>query len=369
VKAWLAVLLALASVAMPAAAGTRVWTGRIGDARVVVELSDDGAQVFGRYFYERHGRDLQLEGTRDGARLSLREHESYETTPDDPEWTLDASRPDVLVGNWRRADGRRLPVRLTPARTAAQDPERAELARRDPYAALRVAGRRLRPGREQAVGPYRLLWQVEPVSGVELFRVVAGYDGPTRARLNRLLAQRHWAEIANAAECQGLPHGDYAVRTTLRRIAPTLLSVSVFVSYSCGGAHPDFGDVPLNLDPRTGRDLALEDVLWLGTGTPPRIGGASESAFFEYRQAVLAPWLAEAMARHHPRRIAGDGESEGCDYTDPEVWSLPSWYATDAGLYLGPSFPRVARACEYPEWTLLPWHEVRAHPGAVRIAP
>lgn len=362
-------LLALLAMATPAVAGDDVWTGSIGRARVVVELSGERDDAVGRYFYERHGRDLQLDGRREGRTLRLREREGYESQPRDPEWTLDASRPDVLTGEWRDAAGRRLPVRLERARPAPADPERGDLARRDAYNALRIARVALRRGRDEAVGAYRLRWMVEPATGVELFRIVAGYDAATRERLNRVLAARQWSEVAAAAECRGQPNGDYAVRTTLRRIAPELLSVSVFVSYSCGGAHPDFGDAPLNLDPRTGAELALEDVLWLGTGTPPRVDGPTQAAFFAYRRDVLAPWLAAAMVRHHSREIARDAASDGCDYADPEVWSLPSWYATDAGLTLGPSFPRVSRACEYPGWTRLPWREVRAHPGRVRIAP
>lgn len=358
---WRSVVPALLLSCAPLAqADDAVWQGTVGSASVVVELPVDDDEIYGRYFYTRYRRDIALEGRREGAVLRLIEQAG--------EWTLQFGDDGMFAGEWTGRDGRRLPVRLAPARKPA-DPDRAALAEADLYAAWRVDGLRLRPARAQAVGVYRLQWYDEPTTGVELFQIVAGYGPVERERLNRRLRERHWRLVAHATECHSVKDGEYVVTTTLRRIAAGILSVSLFASWSCGGAHPDFGDEPLNLDPRTGRALELEDVLWLGTGTPPRLDGATQDAFFEYRGNVLAPWLARTMARHHPDAIRDEDGEDGCDYTDPEVWRFPSWYATDAGLYLGPSFPRVLRSCEYPEWSVLPWREVRAHPGTVRIAP
>lgn len=346
--------------AMPAQARDAVWQGTVGSAPVVVELPIDDDVLYGRYFYARHRADVALEGRREAGMLRLKEESAG--------WTLRAEGDGVLVGEWSGRDGRRLPVRLAHARMPS-DPDRVALATHDLYAALRIAGLRLHAARRQTVGAYRLQWYAEATTGVELFQVTDGYAPAERARLNRRLRDRHWKLIADTAECRSMEHGEYDVSTTLYRIAPDILSVGLFASWSCGGAHPDFGDDPLNLDPRSGRELALEDVLWLGAGTPPRMEEPTQQAFFDYRERVLAPWLARTMARHHPGAMRDDDGEDGCDYADPEVWRFPSWYATDAGLYLGPSFPRVARSCEYPKWSVLPWREVRAHPGAVRIAP
>lgn len=348
--------LVLALAALPALAAGTVWRGTVGASRVVVELPAEGDALDGRYFYERHRRDIALEGRREGTTLRLHEESG--------DWTLDASRRDVLAGEWAGGE-RRLPVRLERYAGTVGD-ERASLAKDDAYGYLRIAALKLAPGRLQTVGAYRLQWYAEPATGVALFRVVDGFDAATRDRLNRVLAKRQWSEIAAAAECRAMENGDYEVTTTLRRISPSILSVSLFASYNCGGAHPDFGDSALNVDPRSGRELELEDVLWLGRGTPPRIDGPTGSAFFAYREKVLAPWLLRAMTRRHP--AAMDAGEDECDYADPEVWEFPSWYATDAGLYLGPSFARAARACEYPDWSVLPWRDVDAHPGRVRVA-
>ena len=361
-------LLCLAAAAIPAAqAAETVWRGTIGTAAIVVELDLQGEPTTGRYFYSRYLRDIALEGSRSEA--SLRLHEPREGDAKAAEWVLTTSQPGEWRGEWIGSDGRHLPIRLSLFEPDKQgDGERAQLLRDQPYEYLRSATLRLAPGVLETVGKYRLQWFQEPHTQVSLFQVVSGYDDAKRQRLNRVLRERHWRLVADALSCVSQSDGDYQSTTTLRRIDDTILSVSLFASYYCGGAHPDFGDSPLNLDPRTGRLLELEDVFWLGKGTPPRSEGPTESAFYAYRGDILGPWLAAMMAKRHPKDVAGM-EPDGCDYTDPEVWKYVSWYVREDGMYFGPSFSRAARNCEYPEWSVLPWKDIARHPGRVRIGP
>lgn len=362
---WILACLAAGVPIAAARAAEQVWRGTIGTATVVVELDPQAEPANGRYFYTRHLRDIRLESVDSGKALRLHEAAAGEAKA---EWALDSSNAGELRGEWIGADGRRLPIRLTRFDAAkGRDPDRAKLLHDSPYESLRSATLRLDPGRVETIGNYRVQWFVEPHTLVSLFQVVSGYPDATRQRINRVLRERHWRQISDAMGCVAESNGDYEATTTLRRIDATILSVSVFASYYCGGAHPDYGDSPINIDPRTGRELDLEDVLWLGKGTPPRSNGPTEDAFFKYRNEKLAPWLASMMAKRHPNEIE-DTESD-CDYTDPEVWKYVSWYARDDGLYLGPSFARAARNCEYPEWSVLPWKDIARHPGRVHIGP
>lgn len=80
---------------------------------------------------------------------------------------------------------------------------------------------------------------------------------------------------------------------------------------------------------------------------------------------MLGPGLARLFKQLYPAEMtmsAGSAD-DGCRYDDPEVWSLPSWHLRLQGLYLGPGFSRVQRACEGPEWSALPWSVVNQHPG------
>lgn len=351
----------------------QVWQGTLGKSPVVLKLDAVDGELSGEYFYRKHRHGIELSGTRaaDGS-VTL---EEWTMGPDGadrrPGWRLAPIKGDALTGEWI-GNGKRLPIRLRKVSAAAlpkaDDPAIAELRQQDSYRFLLLDGMRLQAGKLETVGGYRLQWWREPRSDVEMFRVLSGYPEAQLPAVNLALARKHWGEVESFLDCTAASMSDYESTTTLRYIGRDALSVSVFTGYYCGGAHPDFGDGPLNLDPRTGRELALEDVLWLGQGTPPAYGDGDNDAWFEYRSKVFAPWVAEQMGTLYPAEFGG-ASNEDCSYEMEDLWDFPTWYITAKGVYLGAIFPRVGRVCDNPEWSILPWASVAKHRGAVRIEP
>lgn len=96
----------------------------------------------------------------------------------------------------------------------------------------------LQAGKLETVGDYRLQWWREPTSDVELFRVVSGYPAAQLPGVNLALARAHWKQVESFLDCTAAPLSDHESTTTLRYIGRDALSVSLFVSYYCGGAHP-----------------------------------------------------------------------------------------------------------------------------------
>jgi hypothetical protein len=369
----------LCFMAMPshAAEPSEVWQGTIGTLPVVVRIDPSAKGFNDQYFYRRHRRgiDLQLARGDDGT-LTAKER-SPNWNAEAAEWTLSApSKDGRLRGEWRQAE-KRLPIVLKRLNAGSlppsDDPGLAQMRRDDPYNYLRFVGLALKAGKEQTVGAYRLRWWRDPESGVDMFRVVAGYPEAQLVGVNRALSRRHWQEIAASLDCRGAEMSDYSTITTLRYIGRDALSVSLRAEYFCGGAHPEFNDGPLNLDPRTGRELELEDVLWLGKGAPPD-RKTNDDAWMNYRTEVFAPWVQERMRALYPKEVAGeieatDEDNPGCSYDSPEYWNFASWHIRREGVYLGAMFPRVGRVCDDPPWSVLPWREVRKHAGAVKIKP
>jgi hypothetical protein len=87
--------------------------------------------------------------------------------------------------------------------------------------------------------------------------VVDGYPEASLQRINQLLAERQWQEVASYFDCQlggaRSSGADFEQTVTPHLLGSKLLSVSIFTSYYCGGAHPDFADNPLTLDVASGK--------------------------------------------------------------------------------------------------------------------
>lgn len=355
-------------------AKAEVWEGTLGKAPIVAKFdpaveSDD---VNAHYFYRKHRHGIVLSGKRaaDGG-LALEEWAMDGSNDALPVWQLAPAKGDRLSGEWVQGD-QRLPIRLRRVSTATlpatDDPALAELRANDPYVFLQLQGLPLKVGKLETVGDYRLQWWREPTSGVELFRVLSGYSDARLTAVNRALARKHWGQVQGYLDCTASSLSDFETSTTLRYIGRDALSVSLFTSYYCGGAHPDFGDSPLNFDPRTGQELALEDVLWLGKGEPPVYGEGSNDAWFAYRSSVFAPWVAAQFGKLYPDEFSGE-TNDDCSYEMEDIWDFPTWYITKEGVYLGAIFPRAARVCDDHGWSILPWAVVNKHHGAVRIKP
>jgi hypothetical protein len=227
---------------------------------------------------------------------------------------------------------------------------------------------------------YDLQWWTEPASGLSMFSIESGYPKADQQRINQQLLERLWSEVINYHGCL-LGGGEYAEfdqGVAPQFLSPDVVSLNISTSYSCGGAHPDFGNSPINLDVHTGHSLSLEDVLWVGNGKPllhaDRDGASDTSlteeeskARFTYQREVFVPWLIKQFTALYPEEMQKPADEDSCDYTDESVWGYSNWHFTAKGLYLGPYFARVQRNCDDPGWSVLPYAVVKQHPGAVKL--
>jgi hypothetical protein len=357
-------ILVLSVVSLPAYA-VSLWEGTIGKAAIVVQF-DPARPTEGSYFYRRHLLDIALHGETGG---DIVEGEAG------AHWRMQAPSGGNWSGTWVGADGRELPIDLHVLPTQASGEKEAAAenrAVRALYDTQRLRDLRLEAGARETRGAFQIQWWEEPRSKIRSLQVTAGYSEPVRQKINQRLRERQWDDVNGYFQCLSDPHGDeYSQTVTLHYIDVDAISMSIFTSYDCGGAHPDFGDRPLTIDGRTGEELRLEDVMYVGTGAPPAYQpGGRNDAYFRYRDQVLAPWLAKTMKRLHPKDMPAVADDAGdCDYNQPSIWAFVNWHLRPDGIYVGPSFARAMRACEYPDWSVLPWKLVRTHAGRVRVGP
>jgi len=172
-------------------------------------------------------------------------------------------------------------------------------------------------------------------------------------KINTALLEKQIEETLNFFDCSAAKNGEYYLDVNEIFSTDNLFSLNITVSYYCGGAHPDFGSEGLNFNAKTGELLTLDDVVWFDNKKPP---AANSDSWYEYRDSVFANKIIEIFKKLYPAKMKTpkDNEEE-CDYSDPEVWNYVNWNFTDKGLHLGAYFARAARACDDPEWAVIPY--------------
>ncbi len=385
-KFWI-ISLALFSLSAFAEEPLSVFTGTLGKSNIVMELDlNKPDEVTGRYFYQKYRLDLPLNGTLKDNELSLNEGaDDFDDTPR-PTLTLDHDEQGNWQGTWTDTAGKSLPLVLTPA-VLPDPPEQSypgSLVHSDPYEYLRLSGLSLVEGKSQVFMGYTLQWWTEPQSHISLFEIVAGYPEKKRAAINQKLRARLWQEVVSWHACMlsasRFGQGEYSQTVTPTFLSAEVVSISIFTHYDCGGAHPDFGEMPINLDAKSAEPLTLEDVLWVGEGKPlhyveteDRTSAGNPDVDFDtfaaYREKFFALWLVKQMTLAHPQEMVKPTEDsdDDCDYSDAQIWHFPTWYFTVKGIYFGPTFPRVMRTCESPDWSILPWSAITGHAGRLML--
>lgn len=365
--------------------GRRVFTGTLGKMPIVLELNTTQQdEVTGRYFYEKYHRDLELSGSLQDSTLNLVEgNNRYGDDKPLPTLKLEETA-NGWQGEWQSPQGKKLPVKLAeaklPAPTSATLPFVAALPNDEPYEYLRLQGLKLKPAKKENFMGYDLQWWTEPETKISLFSVESGLSKDDQQRVNQQLLGRLWNEVISYHSCQlrGGENVEFMQQAEPKMISPAVVSLNISTSYYCGGAHPDFGDSPLNIDVKTGHPLSLEDVLWVGEGKPllhaerdslgdKPLSEAESDARYRYVSKELVPWVIQQFTALYPTEMKKPAQDDDCDFTDESIWGTTPWYFTDKGLYLGAYFARVQRSCDRPDWSILPYSVVKQHPGAVEL--
>lgn len=365
--------------------GRRVFTGTLGKMPIVVELNiTQQDEVTGRYFYEKYHRDLPLSGALQNSTLTLTEGNNR-YGDDKPLSTLELEETGSgWQGEWKSPQGKKLPVKLIEARltapTSSTLPFIAALPYSEPYEYLRLQGLKLKPAKKENFVGYDLQWWTEPETKISLFSVESGLSKDDQQRVNQQLLGRLWNEVISYHGCQlqGGENVEFMQQAQPKMISPAVVSLNISTSYYCGGAHPDFGDSPLNIDVKTGHPLSLEDVLWVGEGKP-RLHAERDSlgdeplskdesnARYQYVSKELVPWVIKQFTALYPTEMKTPTGDDDCNFQAESIWGTSPWYFTEKGLYLGAYFARVQRSCDRPDWSILPYSLVKQHPGAVKL--
>jgi len=325
----------------------KVYEGSVGSTPIVMSLDRSDDSVSGNYFYRSKRLDINLFGDVKKDVLQLESNVTHDKITLKPEGS-------GYAGSLTTEKGKTFPVQLhLIGPDAAKDlppdlPEGTDL-----YGKMRFSGLALKPQKEETIGERGIRWYVEPSSGVRLFRVETGYPAPVMETINKSLTRLQWDKASSYYGCPGEGGSGYQESNVKPYLSDAHVSLSIGEAWDCAGAaHPDEGIDGHTYDARTGKELELDDVLKFGKAPVPK---KDSDAWYDYRSKTFAPALVALLKKLHPKEMVASHKEDDCNYKDTEVWSFPTWYFTDKGLYVGASFPRVARVCDNPEWAIIPY--------------
>ncbi|CAD5199547.1 RsiV family protein [Pseudomonas sp. FEN] len=357
-----------------AASGTQVYSGTLGKMPIMLEFDfsrTDG--IWGRYFYQKYHSDLVVSGTLQGQDLELTEDRNDKRISDIPSLHLSPTDKGGWQGVWKDTAGKVLPIELTPAEipppSEKTQPGWQAIYDTSRYDYLRVQGLPLKAGKVETVMGHTLQWWHEPVSQLSMFEITSGYTAEQRRRINQQLRASLWAEVVNYNDCMlGGGHMDasFGETVTPHLLAPGVVSAGISSAYYCG-AHPASSYTALNFDVKSGKRLTLENVLWVGKGEVLQDSHDGWEAYGDYRKTQLVPWLINQLKVIAPMNMKKPASEYECDFNDPDIWQYAYWYFTPKGINFAPYPDGISHACEGPEWSVVPYAQIKRTPGDMKL--
>ena len=354
-------VLLLLTLQLQASEKSYLLEGNVGPYPIIMNLSTDGETCGAVYFYQSSLHDIHLSGTTTGNKLTLycnsynknlKRNDTSETI------TLELTGNNA-AGGWVSNEHKKLDVNLHTVNLAtvvnpfARLPYVIGQKAEDTYNYMRTASMKLKGDSIVKVGNITLEYVRVGKCPVVYPRIADGCDKEIMDKVNKLINNTLIENTCMFFSCSSY---DFKLKSVF--INKDVLSINTYTDYYCGGAYPDYGNDPLNLNLKTGNKLNLEDVLYLSNANVP----SSESVeWLTYRGDVFAPKLIALLNSLYPKKMKEHGEDANCDYNSKEPWSFPNWYLTDKGLHLLPDFPHAAGICRNPGWSVIPFAELKKH--------
>jgi len=354
----LLVIFLLASFFLSAQEQPITFEGKIDKYPIVMEIQIYDSACNIKYFYTNQLKDILLEGTIDNkGKIRATTNDLGDDNIDKEQFEL-TKTSSGYTGAWIHGE-KRLKVNLKETDIEKYKnqhghlPKIKELRETDTYNFIKTANFDFVLDSTSTNGNVLLSWYHEKYSGIVFPRIKNGYSVQVLGKINSVLLEKHLQESMYSLECSSGPNGEYYLTAEYIFSNKDLLSMNISVGYYCGGAHPDFGSEGLNFDTQTGELLKFDNIFWFTNTKPPEEGSSNWS---DYRD-TFSTKVVEIFKKLYPEQMkpVDENSEDDCDYLDEYVWRFPNWYFTDKGLCLGAVFARVARSCDSPEWSVIPY--------------
>lgn len=312
---------------------SKVFRGYVSDKRVQMTLTREGGKVTGTYFYQKIGKNLQLNGSIDAKgnlKLTERDAKGVKTGEFSGQWKENESGNIRLEGDWINPKSKEnLSFYLTE--------EVVEFTGGAKFTSKTFA---------EANKPKMFEITAE-------YPVLSGVNSQTAAKFNRLVSTKvmEWvndfrkdmlamtAEDLKFAKERGIRN--YLDISYVAELAnDDLISIAFGVSAYTGGVHPNYYSFPVNFDLRNAKEIKLADLF---------------KANSNYLKAISDYSIKKLKIK------TGDMSDEEWIATGagPNADNFKSWNITKKGILINFDPYQVAAYAAGPQEVLIPLSELK----------
>lgn len=336
-------------------ANDTIWQGTIGKSKIYMYLPCEPAKEYdekkndcgyGEYFYVSQLQSIKMEtalspSEKYAVRLQVL-HSMEEDATSEEAFSLNYKN-GMLVGRWESKKSKALTVKLQ--RYKIKKP--SQYLEED-YYRIREKYMEFKRGKVEKFAPQKkeLVWIKETKSGVDMFRLGNGFSAKSRKKLNPIFDASHTADSIAYLTCSSrwdYGSGMEALSNEVTYLSTDLLGYSNFMSYFCGGAHPDFGTSYLLYDLHNGKRYRLEDIVVFSKNMPKHTEKYSRD-WSNYANGIQAETLRALAFKAAGMKLKAQKQSD--DMYDPYAlshWQYMDWSYEKKGIRFFLNFCTAAR--------------------------
>ncbi|MCO6162140.1 hypothetical protein [Flavobacterium sp. NRK F7] len=322
--------------------------GKLGKSVIFMEISEyDNNYLEGNYFYEKSLKDIRLNGKFKEQSYNLYFGNDYEETDFEEKFELTKVNSD-FIGQWKNKAGKNITVTL----------KKIEFSKYPKFEFDEETDRNLDAVKtnyihfsQDSIASYKnqeIIWFTEKHCATPFFRLGNTFPEETRNMINSILEKKHIEMTLNQLSCSSPfsynTGGGIEYNITITYLDNNLLGYHIFLSYYCGGAHPDFGGEGNVIDLHSGKKYEIDDILAFDKSVTS-YNHENFMQFSDYRTNYFGPKVFE-LINQNEKFETPTYQEDYCDYKDLSIWTFPQWNFTEQGIEFTPTFARVIRSCE-----------------------
>lgn len=318
-----------------------------------------------RYFYSSSLKDIVLEGTREGSTFTF--YFDLDETSFKEKFVINKDVKGNFSGTWQGSNGKTLKVVLRPIllKSITNNFDHLKLVqdykKTNPFEYIRSSKLKFKTDSTSLFQGGKFRWLSETHSTTFGFYLDSTFSQKTRdcvnPRLEEILVENAMNQLTCSSQWEYSSGNGIERSLSLNYLDKNLLSFTLFESWFCGGAHPDFGKSCYLLDLNTGKNYEFEELFSFDASSVVYDETNDNfTQYNDYRSNFFAPKIVSLLLEQELISQDYNSEDDPCMelYNSPESWTFSEWEFTAEGIVFTPSVFRAARACE-TETFLLPF--------------